>query len=376
MRLALLANRERSFILPMAKGLERMLNFIGCEADIFYDGLSYLSLPTTIMRSFKDLLLNRNNYFKTYVKNLESYDAVIVIQSIPTAFIRNFRIEELRKILPGMPIVNYSNYYLPTRGAWNKWLKEGSKEHGISAGNFGIERYDWYLVTSVISEHPMPRSAQPYSCIGVNLDDGTLYPEQKEFIALVDFERKDFLNERCTQLEALEDTNTKYIILEGSYSIEDIRAIYRQCSIYFIAHRESFGIPIAELQACGAYIFTPYSYWCPSHWLKEDVHTDGPGKLTPNFIIYDNNKEKLKMMIEQIKHSYDSEVVLQKFLTYQSHFYYGDLNELTKFIQMLKTGSIHSLLHNEHIDKNAPRDNWKRYHSYIPSLINNMIAKD
>jgi len=32
----------------------------------------------------------------------------------------------------------------------------------------------------------------PFKLIGVNLDDGTLYPEEKhEFMALVDFERPD-----------------------------------------------------------------------------------------------------------------------------------------------------------------------------------------
>jgi hypothetical protein len=119
----------------------------------------------------------------------------------------------------------------------------------------GLNRYDWYLVVSVLSECPIPQGPQPYSLVGLNLNDGTLNPQPKgEFRALIDFAQPGHENERSIQIAACERTRTPYTVLEGSYSLEEIREIYRQSSIYFVAHRESFGIPICEVQACGSYV--------------------------------------------------------------------------------------------------------------------------
>ena len=132
------------------------------------------------------------------------------------------------------------------------------------------------------------------SVIGLDLDDGSLRPTPKDdFLALIDFERPSEMKERATQIAALEETKTPYVVLNGRYSISEIRKIYRQCSLYFVAFRESFGLPICELQACGAYVFTPYADWCPSHWIKPDLSAPGPGLLSPNFVVYDGDKDRL-----------------------------------------------------------------------------------
>jgi glycosyltransferase involved in cell wall biosynthesis len=355
MKIAILANRARSFVRPMADGLKEMFDLIGVEASIFYQGLvdiaNYsISNPT---RSLKDQLITpyRDLKYSRLLNQLQNFDVIVVVGHAPNAFMNHFlRDESLRRSLPHVPIVLYDLVYLPTRGLWGKYLKEGSVEHGIpTGGHYGLERYDYYLCASVVSESPMPAGTQPYSLIGLKLDRKTLFASQKpEFIALLDFERPDHQAERQIQIQALEATQTQYIELKGSYSLETIRELYRRCSIYLIAHRESFGLPICELQACGSYIFTPYSHWCPSHWLKADLSQAGAGDLPPNFVVYDNDLEKLTQAITHKKRIYKADLVRQNFQDHHPHLLHGDLDELQSFVERLKISKIHSRSHQEY----------------------------
>ena len=355
MKIAILSNKANSFPLPMAQGLKRMLNKIGVNSEIFYDGLRQIiqtsyssegSVPHKLKTITKIMF-----FYPYWVYQLREYDVIVIVWNLPPAFMKTFSgVERLRKVFPNKPIVLYDLHYLPTRGQWAKLLKEGSPEHGIQkGGNYGLERYDWYLMSSVVSENPMPKGYQPYSLIGLNLDDGTLYPENKnEFIALIDFERPNYMNERAIQIQALEETNTKYIVLNGQYSISEIRKIYRKCSIYFVAHWESFGLPICELQACGSYIFTPYAYWCQAHSIKKDIGVFGLGKFSPNFIIYNNDKDILIKEINKIKATYNPKVIFDTFKQYHPQLLYGDMNELTKFIEMVNKHKIDGNSHNKY----------------------------
>ncbi len=360
MKIGILANRVDGFVRPMAEGLERMLSRIGVRGELFYGGLEALRRMRPRLRlaaggsaaeSAKKITrwgLQEMPSFRRFVRRLRSCDAIIVVDSIPRAFFKDvWRVEELRQLLPKIPIVLYDVFYLPTRGPWAEWLKRGNADMGIpQGGHWGLERFDWYLCASVVSEFPMGSGPQPYTIIGLDLDDGTLRPEpKKEFLALLDFEHPPDMLERAIQIIACEQTKTKYVVLNGHYSIGDIRAIYRRTSIYFLAMRESFGLPICELQASGSYVFTPYAAWSPSHWIKEDLTVPGPGTLSPNFIVYDNDKETLIRQIETVKASYDAECVFKTFLQSHPQYYRGDTTELRKFVEMLRSGEIHSEKH-------------------------------
>jgi hypothetical protein len=217
-----------------------------------------------------------------------------------------------------------------------------------NAGNFGLERYDWYLSISAVSEHGLPEGRQRLSVIGVDLDDGSLRAgEQKEFVALLDFQRDDHLDERRIQIQALTEAKVKWIELCGEYSIQQIRAVYRKCSAYFIAHRESFGLPICELQACGSVVFSSCAEWCPSHWMKDDIRIDGPGRLSDNFRIYRNDPKLLASQLKELTAVYDAEQVRRVFLRDQPQFFSGDLDQLQQFVNLLGAGKIHSNLHRE-----------------------------
>lgn len=354
MKLAILANTKNSFPKVMAEGLNRMLARIGVESTVFHNGLnaiedkSYLAELGTVQSRLR--LAGATWQLRRLANEWKHYNAIVIIGHNPAAFMRGFwNDKQLRGLLPDIPIILYDLVYLGTRGKWAQWLRDGNPAMGIpSAGNFGLERYDWYLSISVVSEHGLPKGKQRLSVIGVDLDDGSLRAgEQNGFVALLDFQRGDHLDERRVQIQALTEANVKWIELRGEYSTSKIRAIYRQCSAYFIAHRESFGLPICELQACGSVVFSPYAEWCPSHWMKDDITIDGPGRLSDNFRIYNNDPKLLASQLRKLTATYDAEHVRRMFLRDQPQFLSGDLDQLQQFVDLLRTGKIHSNLHKE-----------------------------
>ena len=361
MRVAILGNFAPGYVRPMAEGLQRMFADINITAEFFHEGHFMLARVQPDLRTYirsaqqgsavKNALkyfIKEAPIFYPFLKQLRKFDVIVVVNSIVPAFLNEFfRDEALRYWLPRTPIVLYDVFYLPTRGSWGKWLKEGNPERGIfQSGNWGLERYDWYLVGSVVSECPLPTGPQPYSHIGLNFVHDSLRAEPKqEFTALIDFKMPDHMPERAIQILACQETNTKYTVLHGRYPLEDIRCMYRQCSIFFLAHRESFGLPICEVQTCGSYVFTPYSNWCPSHWVKLDLRQPGPGALSPNFIVYNNDKQLLINEINRIKAEYDPFRVLNTFQNVHPQLYRGDLKELQQFVRMIESGEIHSARH-------------------------------
>lgn len=195
----------------------------------------------------------------------------------------------------------------------------------------------------------MPKIDNPVSIIGLNLEDSSLVVESKRgrFLALVDFEQTNYTKERAITIRALEDTKTEYYVLHGRYEINEIREIYRKASIYFVASWESFGLPICELQACGAYVFTPFSSWVWSHWIRNSLDSK-TGRLSPNFIVYDNDVDILKTKLRTVQQAYDPHEVRANFVKNHPQFYYGNLKKLAGFVKKLETNVINSQSHLAH----------------------------
>jgi len=285
---------------------------------------------------------------------------VVVVANVPLSFSRVAmpNIELLRRLLPSIPIVNYDLHYLPTIVKWGRAILNGEDAgltdadmQGIERGVLGMDRYDWYLMVSTASELPMPPGAQPCSVIGIHLDDGSLYPAQNgELRALIDFaqERNDYPSYRAKQIDGLERAGIPYEILDGTYTAAEIRAIYRRTGIFMLAHRESFGLPICELQACGSLIFTPHASWAGAHWMKDDPASPGPGAHSPNFRIYDNDIGVLTAQLEDAKRTFDPARVVDTFNEYQPQLFRGDSAALLLFLGLLRRGEIHARLHSEH----------------------------
>ena len=325
-------------------GLMGMLKKLNVETRLFSYGLRLLSQPGGIISDLKKL------FFCPYTARISSYDAIIIIQSVLSGHRTTLMIEQLRLQAPHIPILIYSVTYLSAIGLWGPWLEpSGPGVWGSGSGKvYGLDRYDWYLCVSKQNRYPVPLRGHPCSQIGLYLDDSSLFPEQNgQFKALIDFESDDYPREREIQLEALEETGTDYIILQGSYSISEIRAIYRTCSVYLVADMESFGLPICELQACGCQIMTPYSNWCDAH-KPPALKAGHPPTLPENFIVYNNNKSKLINEITKLKHNYNPRRVIQRFRENQGHFMTGDLDALQDVLDRIKDGRITSESHRQY----------------------------
>jgi len=351
----------------MAEGLARMLRSCGAEPVLFTDGLENLALRQSVdfgsLKAFAGSaarLSASRRRFDEFLSRLGGVDAIVIVANVPISFSKSVfpNIEVLRERLPNVPIVNYDLHYLPTLDSWARLLLRGEKTKLadedlaiFQKGGFGLERYDWYLMAAVGTELALPPGPQPFSLVGLDLDDGTLFPEQNgEFRALVDFEqnRGDYPRYRAAQLEALRLAGVEYTTLEGSYSRQEIRGIYRRSSIYFLASAESFGLPICELQACGAKVFLPNAFWAASHWLGHDLYSERQPELSSNFVIYEDDANKLARRIDELRSTYEASSVVQTFEAYQPHLFHGDLAEVKSFLNLLDSGQINSRLHTKH----------------------------
>lgn len=357
MKAAILTNALNSFFKPMAEGLGRMLSRQGVEAEVMYDGLDLLDFvyqPRRLQEGpLHFLSANARRYARkqrqaSFFKHLMTFDFVVVVANNPYAFIRDrlSGIERIRAMKPQMPIVQYNYSYLPVAGKGG--LFQEYFVEGLGSKAFGMERYDHYLMVTDSSPQPLPPAPQPLHLIGLDFDDGSLYPAQEGFRVLLDFPREGKEAEREIVLGALRRTNTPYVALEGSYTIAEIRKVYRGTAAYFVSFLESFGFPICELQACGSLIFSPYHSWLYAHSIKEDPHQPGLGRYTDNFVVYGNDQKTVEDSLMLARQTWDPKVVRDRFLREQGSLFRGDALSLEHFVSQLREGRISGSSHQEH----------------------------
>ena len=367
MRVDILVNDKAGYLLPMAEGLVRMLQNVGAEPRIHLDGLAHLmralkidfSTPRSFVGSTTKVIGNRRD-FSSFTERLRGSDVIVVVSAPPGAYSPSLypNIEVLRKIFPGTPIVNYDLHYLPMLYSWAKLILRDEEtklapEHlqFFKKGKFGLERYDWYLMVSVGSHTVLPPGKHPYSLIGMNLDDGSLYPDQNgEFMALLDFDVSEFHypEARKLQLEAVKKSGVKYERLQGRYPRSEIRAIYRRAGAFLMSRSEAFGLPVSEVQACGSLVFLPDPHWAAAHWLGDNFYIKREPSLTSNFVVYESDVDSLADRLRAAADSFDPSAVRETFLREQPQLYFGDLDELRKFLSMVERREIHSELHHQH----------------------------
>jgi len=276
LKIAILADARPSYVRPLSEGLARMLARVGVDHDLVYEGLDSLPganrthpgmTPSQRLRTIGKRVV-RWRWYDRLIRRLEGASAAVVVNHMPVAYQQwLFDDERLRCDLPNLPIGLYDLAYLPSRGPWARRLLTNDPCFNIPPGRHrGLDRYDFHLCVTDVSENPVPEVCAGHFRIGLDLQCDDLFVErQPELRALIDFERTDHVKERRVQLNALRRAGIPHTVLQGRYPMSEIRRIYRSCGLYFIAHRESFGLPICEVQACGGLVFTPYSEWCPSH---------------------------------------------------------------------------------------------------------------
>ncbi len=359
MKFTIFTDRNHNYRKPMSDGLCKHLKELGHDVQILYDGNFWLSKTplwkvffSDTYKYFQNIKHRKKLYFprffsmlsferKFLVRILDS-DCLIVVDNCPNVFYNEClsRIEYLRKVYKG-PIVNYDLHYLPNQG-WYGMIKERDE------ANFGLERFDWYLPASLVTEYSVPRSIPKiYNCIGFDIQSPDLYPEQDDFLAVVDFPHKGWENERAIQIAALEATDTNYICLTGKYTRDEIRTIYRKCNLFFTSVRESFSLPVIEVQLCGGLIVTPYKDWLPAHFIDKDIYTEGIGNLGSNFRIYNNDQKQLEEIITKAKKSFNSSKNLRNFIEEYPLYYSMNDNGIVEFCELIKNKRINKDTHLE-----------------------------
>lgn len=351
----------------MAEGLVKMLRDLGAEPRLHLDGLAHLmralsidfSTPRSLVGSTTKLIGNRRE-FDSFVESLRGTDVIVVVAAVPGAFSPSLfpNIEILRRLMPNAPIVNYDLHYLPTLYSWSRLILRNERtklapEHleSFKKGKFGLERYDWYLMVSVGSHVVLPPGEHPYSLIGMNLDDGSLHPGQNgEFMALLDFDvaQLNYPEFRRAQDEAVRRSGVRHMKLEGRYTRSEIRAIYRKASAFLMTRSEAFGLPVSEVQACGSLVFLPDPHWAAAHWLGDNFHEKREPRLSSNFIVYENDPDSLAAQLRSAADAFDPQAVRETFIREQPQLYFGDGEELKRFLSKVESGEIHSQLHSEH----------------------------
>jgi hypothetical protein len=365
MKIAVIANQRLSFSYPMGLSMKKMLDNLGYEVEmVFEENISRLLYSQNELYSllFKNIVKSTLNIFRkepfeviplSFTNNfdyLKKYDAIIVVAHMPMSLSYNAYkyVDQLRKIT-NKPIINYDLCFWSTMGKpWMERIKKNPSQYNFT----GLDRFDYYLVISNITEYPQNNKKEwPVSIVGGDFRNSNLSSEnKKEFSVLVDFDRPEHPDERKIQMEVLEELKIPYTILNGRYTYAEICQEYSKHAAYFLAHRESFGLPIIELQHCGAYILTPYKHWAPSHYINKDIDVSGEGELSPNFVVYENNKALLKEKLISLRNEYNAKTVVDNFSKYHPHLVAGDLENLKKIMEDIKNGAIDGSSHLKYID--------------------------
>lgn len=337
MKVAIISRPENKSPKVLAQSLKHAFEEINVECKIFY-GTGFLHRLTPLFGkgihyrpnlNFK--IRQRLKYFfqdRKIIKELKKYDAVILSECIPNAYWHNYYgIPKLKKLL-NKPIGLYEVFFLDSSP---RFLQEVSSENPDYKTFFDFE----FAITTT-SYVKTSTSGIKFE-VGLNLKSSGIEPTKKEeLIALVDFHWEGCDEEREIQKQVLEEVGIKTIELQGRYTVEEIRDIYKKSSLLFLQHFESFGLPIAECLGYGAKIVTPHTGWPMAFRQDAEPKEYGTGQLPECFISY-NNKEELISLLRKIQANFDKDAspkeYFNSFIRYYQHYYEGSKDELIRFVK-------------------------------------------
>jgi hypothetical protein len=355
LKIAVLSDQRDSYPKPMGRGLARLLQAAGAEPVLLETGLEALPQtaahrPRPVGREarLRALLrrLRQELAYRRLRRQLAGVDAVIVVNHLPAAYHAHFFDDaRLRRDLPRLPVLLYDLIYLGSDPFWTARLAGRERDPRMPAGrHYGLNRYDHHLCVTEVNGEPLFPGTEDFSRIGLCLEDPSLHVQpNSEFSALIDFEQPAHLRERAVQVAACVEAGVPFRVLHGRYRTEEIRAEYRACGVYFLAHLESFGLPIAEVQACGASVLTPDPSWCRPHHLTRGPRT--LDRLPDNIRCYDHDQSTLVRMLRQLRETHDPHRIRQRFLEQQPAFFLGDPKVLGAVVSRIASGDIHARSH-------------------------------
>ena len=159
----------------------------------------------------------------------------------------------------------------------------------------------------------------------------------------MDFEHPEFREHRAAQLELLDRLQIPHVTLEGRYSLDAIRRLYRRAAALLLQRPESFGMPIAECFATGAWVVIPHSGWAMAWRLDDAPRQHGPGRLGESFVAYDG-LDDLADRLRSLQAAHDPvrtpREVHARFLATYPSFWSGDRAALAGFLDRAARGGL------------------------------------
>ena len=331
-RIAILASDRDRSPKVLALSLASMLKRLGVECEILWGAdemLGRMSLRWARHPRKWRMGLRHCGSDHALVGRLRRCAGIVFSKCCPNAFMRGYGIERLRRHLPGIPIAFHEVYYLGNAPYQQAWLREG--------GHFGVERYDWHLAVSEVTEVRGVPSC-PWSAIGLDLTGSGLEPGgQQDMTAIIDFARPGYEALRQQQRSALLDVGFNVIELDGEYSLTEIRSLYRKACAFFPQFPEAFGLAMAECLASGAFVFLPDSSWAMSFRLDAAPMPHTRGTLAGCFKVYSDAND-LRERLRSLRRSYDPCSVAAEFRRAYPTFASGNLPGLRAFLEGCVTG--------------------------------------
>jgi hypothetical protein len=342
-KIAIITRSQNSSPRVLAESLNILIKKLGSESTIFFKInvikrlLKYKDVKHNVIIWFiyKSIFAFSDHF---YLKKLKRFDAIIISDCCPLAFLKNeYNIEKLRSLLGNIPILFYEVYYLGNAPTQLSMLQKHN--------HYTIDRYNWHLSISNVTEI-RSKPSYPWSQVGIYLKGLGLAPVSKrQIFAIVDFAQPGFEHFRNEQIKVLQELNISFISLEKRYKIEQIRQIYKNGTFYFMQSTEAFGLPIAECLCYGNYVFTPDSSWPMSWRLDDNPQIHGQGALPECFVVYRDEKQ-LKIKLEALKENYNFEKtpkeVFDIFFKFYPSFYEGNPEALKEVLEKIELNQLNN----------------------------------
>jgi hypothetical protein len=340
MKIAIITRPDNKSPKILAQSFQQSLGEIGVEADIFFvaDMLRRMVPLGKKLRYKTSLHFRIRQKIKHFVKDtktlntLKKYDAVVLSECVPNGFWRNYyALEELKSKLE-KPLGFLEVFFLDAAPNHIEIL-ENNNDHlqGV---------YDFHLALSRVSYQATTIGDNKFE-VGLNLKGLGLKPfRKKKFFAVIDFEDDRTLHIREQQISILKKLKIEFVELKGRYTIEEIRKLYKDASVFFMQKYEAYGMALAECLAYGTKVFTPDSSWPSAFRLGEHIEYYGKGELADCFEVFGDSEDletKLLAFRERAESRNTSTEVFESYLKNYPHFYYGHRDEVKRMITSLKS---------------------------------------
>lgn len=303
----------------LATGLQRMLDRIGAKADCFLHGMSWLETIRQRRASRRHRAIAA--VADVWVRYLKRYDLIVVSDTIGAARDATL-LAPLRTL--GRPLFFYEVFALSGSRHWLDRFPPSA-----------VSLFDAFLVSSAIHDDaPVP--GPPIFEVGLELLEAPTQRRDRPPLAMIDFERKGYEEDRRLQLDALGDVDMPHFSLQGEYTFREIVVEYERSAVAFLAFPEAFGVPIAQLQNQGSLIASPHRSWAKRHALLPAgsvFHDEAP--FTDNFVFYTDRQDLAQQLRERVR-GWDPSAVARRFREQQPHLAQGNIAELCRALDFAR----------------------------------------